>query len=557
MPQGTITYSSITTPKEAVYTQRRGVRPDSVHITCVPQAGTIAATGTVTLAYNATSVTLPNCVLDKGSITLNTQGFVTSAVFHDRRKLWEFVAPINGHYNETDQLNNRITATEKTLRELMELLLQALGESNIDVTAVDNGLYPEVDWQCVEPRIELERLCQEYGYDVVLNYGSEDVQVVQIGTGTTLPSDTTTIMQSSDTFDATVQPEYIRVCFGTSLAQARFELEAVALDNDGVFDDLDTVSYKPTIGWETTDPFNLAAVGAEHGATDHALALETVYTYYRIKQFSDGDLVLPDGSATTLNSIRQVFPVDTRLLEYETIDSKTQRIPARLYGVKLKEVETESQPEDEDNTDIDDELKIPFRIDAARGLVIFDKPVYKVEYEEYKPADLYLETSFRIRDNTNHQFWNYTKDISYDASGTGYSAVRYPQLHSQTIVAYTTGHAADTGNNTTNQSALDTIATAAATAVSGRFAQNAAQAVWYNQPMFSIRLDGLISEVKHIISDGDDDQPASYTIAARNIEFDRTLMSGVQRKVLTDGLNNMVHVTSQTVLSHRTEKGND
>jgi hypothetical protein len=559
MAQGLYSYPGVLAPRLGVYTQRRGVNPDTVYIEFVPQSQPVSNAGTVIMSYEGDELSVVNCTIDAGRRTYSGNGWLQSVVLADRRELWKYVVPINGHYNETDGTGARVTDTEKTLRELMELLLDACGETNNDVTAVDNTVYPEVDWQCVEPRLALQELCKTWGYDVVLGFDDDPVTIVQMGVGLELPASTDSKMMVSDEIDATIQPQYIRVCFGPSVAQARFELEAVGFDTDGDFKIFDDLSYKPTAGWGEVDPWSLEQARSSMTDEEWWVASNSMYMIYRVKQFSDGDLLLPDGGSTTLDDIKQVLPLDSRLLSTANVFDVLQREQAKLYGIMYREPDEEAQPPEEEHTDIDDELQVQWQwIDQGRGLLRFEKPMWQVVTREFQPASLYVEATFRIRDNTNHQFWNYIKDIEFDPQGYGYATVNYPQARAETIVAYTTGHEADTGNNTTNESELDTLAASIAVATAGRFAQLQSGVSIFNRPRFELRLDGAISEVTHVMSCGDNaTHPGSYSIGARNMEYDRTLLSQVEREAISSSIGRLAESAASAAIAGRRLKGND
>ena len=558
MSTATVTYPGITKIKQAEYTQSLGVDPDAVAIRLVPQSSSIAAAGTVTFGYtNQTSITLPNCVLDKARTNINSSGFITSIVLQDRRELWKNKAPVSGRYN---MMRNgvRVVATEKTLRELVQLLLQALGESTPDVSNVDNSIYPEVNWDCEHPRLALAALLQQWGYGLALGFGSENVVIHELGVGTSLPTDA--VMMNSSGVDASLEPEIVRVCYSPTIIQARFELEAVALDTDGALDLLADVSYKPTAGWEKVEPEKFEQV-YQDAVTDKALkqqlATESVYRLYRVKQFSDGDLVLPISGGATLNGIDQTFPLSNRILETVSTDTgQTERDRARVYGVAyLKEHHT-GQPYKLPNTDIDDELYLDFTLYGERGLIKFERPIYKMLAGEFKPADLYLECSFSVRDNTTHQYSSYHKDVTFNPSGTGIYPYKWPTQRNEIIVDYNTGHAKNVGANTTNTADLDTLAGLVTSAVAGKLTTVATKTVVYQYPRLSLRLDGLRKQIQHIISDGEE-QPGSYSIASEGLEFDAFIRTVADRAIHSDSLKNIDERLQNYVMQKREVEGND
>ncbi len=562
MSVATISYPGVIAYKELQYTQTLGVDPDAISLTVVPQAASIATNGTVTITYTGQpSTSLPDCSIDSARTTYNSEGFVTSVILLDRRELWKTVEPINGRYNIIRN-DERDEDTEKTLRQLVEFLLQACGEASPDVSRVDNNIYPEVNWFCTEPRLALSALMREWGYDVALGYDTEDVVVHEIGVGNTLPTDA--VMMVSSGVDAKLQPETIRVCFGPDVLQARLELEAVALDTDSVYRLFDDVSYKPENGWEKVDPSGLTELKATKDNEEFVLAMQSMYRVYRVKQFSDGNLKVPIEDGETLDAITRIFPLDNRLLEKATTDTNsTQRKYARVYGVAMV-------PEESNDkgvlvaSNIEDVLNVRFEIDGERGLVFFTDPMFQTEDAgsgvfgdvNFKPAELILETSFAVRNNTTHHFPGYHKDIAFDASGTGYATIQWFTQRREGIVSYGDNHIANVVNNTNNQASLDTLAAAIATASAGKYSATVSQMVVYQYPRLALRLDGLRQQISHIISDGDR-EPGSHTIASAGMEFDRYTKSRHDRAVREHMMERIDHQTSSAVLAKKGAEGND
>jgi hypothetical protein len=544
MPQGSIMYPGITKAKSAEYTQTLGVRPSSCLIKMIPQLTPIASGGTITFGYNGLTLTLPECQLDSTRLAFNN-GFVTSCLILDRRWKWEFAAPINGYY------------VDRTLRQLVHALLQACGEMAPDVSAVDNTITPRVNWQSVNPTIPLQELCSEYGYAIALGFGSEAVKVVEIGTGALLP--TTNLMAGSSEQDPPTRPHWIRVCFGPSLMQARVLLEAVALDTDGVYRSLDTVSYMPYTGWESEPPETLPTVLGESGVTAHELAKRSVYRIYRIVSFPDSTLILPDGSVT-LNSISQIFPIQSQMIEQETDSgSVARRASNRMYGIMLNTTRLKAQPPVVGNTDIDDLLDLDFRVEGNRGLVIFNDPVYQIdEYTlGYAPATLFMECSFHVMNNTTNQYESYHKDTLFDAAGFGYATVRQFEDRGEKTMLYGPSHAV-TGN-INNSVELDTKAAIITAAMSGRYITQASAEAWYNIPMFSIRCDGAIRQLKFIMTDADDDAPGPgcITMVSRNTECDKYVRAYHDAALYVDSMNRHCDRRNASARKARKTRGDD
>lgn len=535
MQQALIAYPGILYPKGGVYTQTLGTRPDAVSIRCVPQATAIPSSGTVTMSWGGSSLTLPNCQLDSARIVTDAEdGFLLSIVLRDRRERWKFAPPISGVYNIW-RAGTQVVSKKLSLRALAALLFTQMGEGSAVVTALSSSIYPEVRWNCEPPAVALERLLYEWGFSVALGFGSEAPTVVQLGVGTTLS--TAWSMMVSSSVDPKTKPQYVRTCFNDSLAQVRFLMEAVALETDNTWVPINSVSYKPAGGWEAEDPHRLPTVEVSGSADDYNRAIATVFRAFRIYNFAAGEtgtLNLPDGSGT-LASIAQTLPLYNRLLDDESIRSDGSEIPFRIYGKRRNPGEVSGQPPVSTNTSIDDEIvgaKVEF--DGENGIIIFEEPQYWVNgSSEFKPAVLFLECTCKLTSATTFAKAHYEKDTLLDAAGYGYHPARYPDAELRTVAAY--GASQAVSGTTNNQAALDAIAALVAASVSSQYTTDTMQMVVYNQPILSLRCDGAITQIQHVISDGTS-HAGAYTVASRNSEFDKFIRTRDERTALINSL---------------------
>ena len=547
MAQGTISYTSVSYPKGGIYTQTLGVHPDRVSMRCAPQGTTIPSTGTVTFSYSATSITLPNCFLDDIKVVSDARsGHLLSLTLLDRRWRWHYAAPISGYYN-IRRAGTQVLSKKKSLRQLAELLLQQMGESTPDVSALSNTIYPEVRWDAERPALILEQLLREWGFSVTLGFGSETVTVVQLGAGSVLSS-TGYEMLLSSAVDPQVRPQYCRVCFGPSLMQARFKLEPVALETDETWVSANSVSYKPTGGWEIEHPARLPNTQATETEADYNRALKSVFRTYRVTKFADDTLDMPDGSGT-LSAITQVLPLIPRLLDSESIRSDGNPIPFRLYGKRLVPASSGGQPAKDETTTVDDEIVgAAVKFDGETGLVTFEEPQYWIDTEQYKFADLYLECTFGVTSAITFAPTHYEKDVTIDASGYGYYPLRYPEAEARTVVVYTTSQAVL--STSSNQSTLDTLASDLTALISSQFSTSANQVAIYNQPTLSLRCTGVIHQVQHVITDGED-HAGSFSIASVNMEFDRFIRSRDERAAMLQSRISLLDYRADLLLARR------
>ena len=551
-PQGIVSFPGITNPKGAVYTQTLGVYPDRIAIRAMPQFTGIATYGTITFGFYLEMLTLPGCYFDEARVVASAaDGFYLSLIFLDRRERWRFAAPVSGYYN-TYRAGTQVVARRMSLRALVLALLQHVGEASPDVSALSNTIFPEVRWECESAVAMLDKLLREWGFSLSLGFGSEAVRIVQIGIGT-LPGLTYAMMASS-TVDPKVRPRYIRTCFGPSIAQARFKLEPIALELDDSWVDASTVSYTPTVGWERESPFRLPNVALTGPAETLDRAIKSVYRAYRIVAFADNTLDLPDGSGT-LDDIQQCLPLFNRLIDNESIRTDGSSIPFRVYGRRSVPPESMGQPARDRESTVDDEIvgeKITF--DGETGIIVFENPQFYISGSDFQFADLYLEVSFGIINAMGNYPMHYEKDIELDALGLGYHSVKYQELEARTVVTYSAGQAVS--GTVTNQTALDAIAAMIADSVSVQYTTAASQMIVYNRPVFSLRCDGIVQQVQHVISDGTE-HAGSYSTVSSNMEFDRCIASRDERSAMAHDRLAIMAARSEYALARRKEQADD
>lgn len=546
-------FTGITNPVQAEYSQSCGFSADVALLRFNPQGTNLPASGTLTLTWDATSITLPNCVVDLASLKVTDDGIYFLIKVNDRRELWKRVVPISAEYN-TLRAGNLLR--QKSLRELGTILMTALGEPGADVSALPTNIYPPVSWRCDDVVEVAEALFTEYGYTVALGFGSEAVTVVKLGTGATLS--TVDMFAGSDTLDPKLTPRYMRNCFGDSVAQVRLKMEAVGLDTDGLWYPIDDLSYTPGAGWGQTPPYTLA--GAIDALTDDQKVEANAYvrSAYRVMGFADGTWDVPDGTET-LTSLDQILPIDGRLLENEDLRPDESYRPLRVYGKYLKLPTEKAQPALPELTLIGDQVVgLRYRFDGESGLLLFDEPIFYVEdvgySREYKPADLWIEATIRIRNATTGSWRHYEYDVETEPNGVGYYAIRHED-RAETIVEYDGDH--NVTSFSTNAASLIALGDAAAGAAAGMFVTTASQYIVYNQPKLAIRCDGAILQVNHVMTTGEYEHAVNRTTASRNFEFDKKIPSRAQRIAHLRATRSAVHINRSKVEAARVKDAND
>lgn len=547
----------ISYPIECVYTQTLGVRPDVAILTCNPQVGSLPRLATLTMTWGADTVTLPNCQLDLARVTLAPEGFSIRIPAIDRRWKWSQVASISGHYNVV-RAGAYVAAFKKNLRQLATILLTAMGEASADVSALPTNIYPEVRWDWVDPDQALEELLEMFGFSVSLGFGAEVVKVVQLGTGTTLP--TTNVFVPSTTFDPKVRPRWVKTCFGPSVGQYRFRAKPVALETDDTWVDPAVVSYKPADGWEKEDPEILPTVVTTGTDDTYNRASGSVYRAYRIEKFADDTLNVPSGGSiggSALGSISEILPIQNRGLTVEYARSEGSYKPIRVWAKHDRKVRIKGNPEAvRDQVDVNYEItRYDFVFDGETGILIFDEPLFFVNDSGYQFAEVYVEAAVSRVDGTTNALKAYSKDVSFDTSGTGYVNVKNPELREEIVVTYGTNHAFVSSVN--NQTALDTTATANASQLTASMTDAAGQDVIYSIPKLSIRCDGAIRQVQHVMTNGEGAHAVNRTRASRHIEFDRHIHTRPQRIAIAKNVTDKINDRWREALAKRRERTDD
>lgn len=553
----TWSFPGVSYPVEATYTQTVGFQADIALLRCLPQVGNLPFGGTLTLSWSPDTATLPDCIVDIGASNLSPDGRFLILKVKDRREWWKKAAPISGEYN-TVRVGYYITERQRSLRQLGTLLMTALGEPFADVSALPTNVYPPVSWECADVVEAAQTLFEEHGYSVALGFDSEAVTVVQLGVGASL-SDTYKFI-GSDTIDPKEVPQYVRNCFRNSAAQVRLKLEPVGRDLDGSWVPIDYLSYAPGGSWGSTAPYSLPTLGEPSDADareDQLEAVGYIRRAYRISGFADGTWNFPDGTGS-VSGLTDILPIKNQLLEAEDLRADGTYVPFRVYGKYYMTEDETGQPPRPGGADTNIGDRVTGRrmqFDGENGMVLFDEPIYYSSGGVYYPADLWLECTIQVRNQTTFAWNHYEYDVEVDPTGTGYHTVRHENLRAETIVTYDGYH--DVTGVYTNQTDLDAIGDAWAVAVAATYTATASQYKVYCIPRLALRCDGAILQIQHIITCGDRAHAANRSTASRNFEFDRGLPSRAARVAHIRGLTAGVAIHEQARIRIRKENADD
>ena len=332
--QATIAFPGI--PLAAIrsgsFTLGHGVTPSSCTIRVVPNQSIAADVGDLEIHFGRTTLKFADCKLDRGRAEVTSRGTTLSIRILDRRWKWE-TGTISGRYNlrgEDGELDEK--RPRKSPQQLAKLLLEEMGESRADVSALPDGPRPEINWDLANPARELAELCESLGCRVVL--GSDDkVSIRKLGEGRRLPAGGT-VMNVATGIENTVLPDELKLLGGALLFQSRFLLEPVGEDKDGEIKPIDKLSYRPDGGW-TGSAIEAKDVDFERdGVTmsTRQLAGATVWRMYRVKEQATGGLNLP-GFKTKVKSLDQ-YELNDHLAETSKDPDGIKRYkPAQVDGV--------------------------------------------------------------------------------------------------------------------------------------------------------------------------------------------------------------------------------
>jgi hypothetical protein len=398
-----------------------------------------------------------------------------------------------------------------------------------------------------------QELFESHGFSVTLGYGSEVVKVVRLGTGATLS--TTGRFIGSETLDPKLRPQYVMNCFQPSVWQLRLKLEAVGQEN-GVWVPIDSLSYKPAGGWEVTPPYSLPQLKGVVTAAIQAEADGYVRRAYRVSGFADSTWNIPDGSGV-VSGLPDILPLINQVLDYEDIRPDYSYQPFRVYGKYLIDDDEEDNPVTPVpvTTVESDRMERPHaHFDGENGLIIFRRPKYFVTGGEYFPAELWLECTVRIRHQTNFAWKHQTLPVEIDATGVGYVTYKH-DTRAESIVNYIGTHAADTVD--TNAAFLAADAASISSVILAGMGTTAGQFEVYANPDLTLRCDGAILQVQHILTCGEMSHALNRTIASSNFEFDRGIASRSVRRVYVQSRGSAADVNRMRRLSEARENAND
>lgn len=457
-PQGIFSFPGLPSILRGSFTLGHGISPSIATLVVPPNLKYVVKNGPLVITYGNTKLMFPDCRVDMASLQADQSGQIWTISIKDRRWKWEF-CEITGHYNKLKP-NGRIDPdTEKTPQELATLLLKAMKETAFEVNQLPNQMRPETNWQYDNPAEQLARLCDSLGCRVVLGLDNK-VRICKLGNGVALPS--SRVMSGGYGFDPPETPDTLKLVCAPTKYQAKLVLEAVGLDRDGEVKLIKDLSYNPagegeTNGWGNQYPETFQAMITDNGldAKNRALALQTVFRWYRVKDVATLDMKIPKYEGT-ITTYKQFLPLEDKLLDQETASGESYPQPqhAIVEGVFYDQV---GDPKTMVNTARGTRYRGTFSIDKERGIVQFSEPVYQfVKLEAnltknnrttviaaagsfaYFPAEIILECSFSILDEKKRQPERYTLDrkMSNGKFQTGPKIIKREDIYRTVVSRY-------------------------------------------------------------------------------------------------------------------------
>lgn len=462
----------------ASFTRSRGVMPDAAILYIEPQATITGAVGTLTMAFGAVTRTWTGMVahsqyMEEAPYRENARQVV---VLLDRRWNWKN-SYISLKANQRDATGAVIAATKKEPSEIATLCMDAMGETGYSVAGMATGMYPEINYEG-RADILLQELCRLTAHLVVPS--NDAFNIVKHADGSDLP--TSGVVVNEYTVDRKDIPANVVVRTARTLFQSRLRLEAVAYDTDNALKLINSLSYKPTSGWEEQSPLNFLKLTA----TDRYLAHRDLFRLFRIKEQWAGGYAVASAPFTV-----------SAISQYELAPALTyEGCPPFLLGVYW--------PRNMRNANTPSDSKVPLIPSFESELLVrLESQVYKSDSNKVAEADLGIVAKHYLRNGTVFA----TYSVSGSAGGTGKDEIIDVQSIQPIHSTYPTA-----GDNTSS------VSTEANTYKANHLRKYTEQRMKHMQYEGIVSCDptGIVAQVKHTVCQGE----LSLTEASRVKEFD-------------------------------------
>lgn len=372
------------------YTLTRGITPSAALLRLTPE-DTEPQVGNLVLKWDNLTLTFRDCALVDAPVR-HSFGRQTAieAIVWDRRWKWRY-GEISGEWNRRSCAGKIVLSTRKSVRELCQLCLTAMGEFTSALSQVPDDVYPHVKWDRANPAQELMWLCELVGCVPGID-ANDETKVWRMGTGAYPDSDT---FDLTDNYKAkpTVVPSTVQIATAPTVVQAKMKLEAVGLDIDGTIKPIDLLSYKPVGGWgkEWWHAFPDVDPAYRH------LAEQSVWRWYRIMGREMGGWNFAD-IPIRVDGLNQILPIRECLAEAVDDDvGEPQCACPVISGIYWPLCDHKI------NTPVTARWQGEVKLRADRGIFEFEYPVIQWTSDEPAAAELYATVSFSVRDLSGDQ----------------------------------------------------------------------------------------------------------------------------------------------------------
>lgn len=535
-PHGYATFPGVNQILSCTYTMTTGVQPGVAIIEMAPQNNYPASGGPLKFFYGNTVITIPDCKIDKASISINERGQIVSLAIFDWR--WRWVFPTislwaNHAKHETGDTNLLFPPTNAEIdvqrvrdaRRLAELCLAQMRQTAYDVGVLPKNAYPAVNWDYENAALALQSVADQFGCIVVPTLNGS-VKIAKKGVGIALPDGP--VLDGGISIDPQEVPSKIAIVCGKTLFELMLPLRAVGLDTDGVIKPIDSLSYRPDGGWSPVDPLDFGSIpgskvpnqesGDRNSPRD--LAIKSVWKWYQVYVPAGG---IRFAFSQIINDVAQILPINSHRISTATQQKESRRDEATIFGTfAARDGTTNNNPRME--------YKHPFSIDEGHGLVVFDRPVFRynrnagAKFARIEPANMHLLTSCEVRIPPTWSYlrWVHTVDVpGGDPSiGTRY-VVKDDLVYEHRGIWNSNGILVGRKNNlSTLQPQIDYYAKAE---VDSYQVPSSESRTYIG--LLPIQLDGAINQVTWSISDR-----GTITQASRNSEHSTTIPPYAVRK---------------------------
>lgn len=316
-PQGKVRYPGIDAILGCSYSLGWGIEPGVITVQIPPSNNLVQRYGDFHFLYDNVTITVKNCAVS--SIDEQNNGGLRSysVTILDGRWRWR-EGQITGEYNLKDPDDVLYPDTERTTRELAELLLDAMQVTVRDLTDLPATEKPYVLWDVANPAQELQALVERVGCVIVYNVdGSVDIR--KRGTGAAIPVTHPWFLNGKESFSQKPLPPELYFAAQPTIWQVDLALYPIGLDTDNEFKPIDDLSYRPATGWYT--------FAAEEYIEDNpSVYTNSVFRYWKIKEDQIPDLPRfgfdeqgnPVGSLS-IEKLEQILPLINEQVDVDTI----------------------------------------------------------------------------------------------------------------------------------------------------------------------------------------------------------------------------------------------